>query len=356
MKIVGYMLKRFFGIFLGALLFFILILSLTDLFMNLWNYISKNVTSQQVAEIMLLYIPKTIWFSVPIAMLFATAYMLSDFYAKNELLAIFASGISLFKFTAPLLLVAVFMSFGLFFFEDNIVVPTYAKKQQIQQQVLHKEKSLNNDKIVIMACEGRVVYKADYFDNKLQKLYSVYILFRTEDKTFESVIYADNAEWLNNKWKLNDAVEYALSGEEVSVVPLRAEHLLLLTEPPETFRNNTVSVEEVNTREARAYIEHLERAGLPSAEAKSEYYKKYSFPFVVFIVVFLAVGLSGKTRKNVLLISLALSITAVVLFYVTQMVTMLMAKFQAVPPIFGSWFPVIMFIFISCVLLKYAKT
>lgn len=115
MKIVGYMLKRFFGIFLGALLFFILILSLTDLFMNLWNYISKNVTSQQVAEIMLLYIPKTIWFSVPIAMLFATAYMLSDFYAKNELLAIFASGISLFKFTAPLLLVAVFMSFGLFF-------------------------------------------------------------------------------------------------------------------------------------------------------------------------------------------------------------------------------------------------
>lgn len=254
MKIVGYMLKRFFGIFLGALLFFILILSLTDLFMNLWNYISKNVTSQQVAEIMLLYIPKTIWFSVPIAMLFATAYMLSDFYAKNELLAIFASGISLFKFTAPLLLVAVFMSFGLFFFEDNIVVPTYAKKQQIQQQVLHKEKSLNNDKIVIMACEGRVVYKADYFDNKLQKLYSVYILFRTEDKTFESVIYADNAEWLNNKWKLNGAVEYALSGEEVSVVPLRAEHLLLLTEPPETFRNNTVSVEEVNTREARAYI------------------------------------------------------------------------------------------------------
>ena len=38
----------------------------------------------------------------------------------------------------------------------------------------------------------------------------------------------------------------------------------------------------------------------------------------VFIVVFLAIGLSGKTRKNVLLVSLAMSITAVVLFYVFQ--------------------------------------
>ena len=86
------------------------------------------------------------------------------------------------------------------------------------------------------------------------------------------------------------------------------------------------------------------------------YYKKYAFPFVVFIVVFLAVGLSGKTRKNVLLVSLALSIAAVVLFYVTQMITMLMAKFQTIPPLFGAWFPVVLYIFVSTILLKFAKT
>ena len=134
------------------------------------------------------------------------------------------------------------------------------------------------------------------------------------------------------------------------------EYAARLVEPPETFRNNTISVEEVSTKEAKVYIEHLEKAGLPSAEAKSLYYKKFAFPCVVFIVVFLAVGLSGKTRKNVLLISLALSITAVVLFYVMQMITMLMAKFEAIPPLFGAWFPVIFFIFLSAVLLRFAKT
>ena len=61
MKLVVYMLKKFFGIFLGSLLFFILVLMLTDLLMNLWSYISKSVPSKTVGHIMLLYLPKTVW-------------------------------------------------------------------------------------------------------------------------------------------------------------------------------------------------------------------------------------------------------------------------------------------------------
>lgn len=357
MTIITYMLRRFFPIFLGALLFFVLVLNLTDLFMNLWNYISKNVPLKDVGKIMYLYVPKTIWYSVPIAMLFATAYMLSDFYARNELLAIFASGISLFRFAAPLLVVAMGMTYALFQFENTIVVPTYSEKTKIQQAVLHKEKSLNNDKIVIMAEGGNIIYKADYFDNKLQRLYDVYILFRNDNKEFENLIEASSATWVNeNHWEFSKPTQYKMTGSEVKIINFDRNLYERLIEPPETFRNNTTSIEEVNTIEAREYINHLERAGLPCAEEKSVYYKKYSFPFVVFIVVFLAVGLSGKTRKNVLLISLGLSITAVVLFYIIQMITMLMAKFGAIPPLFGAWFPVFLFIVISSILLRYAKT
>ena len=356
MKLVFYMLKRFFQIFLGALFFFVLILGLTDLLMNIWSYISKSVSAKDIGLIMLYYIPKSVWYAVPIAVLFATAYMLSDFYAKNELLAVFASGISLFRFTAPLLFVAIVMSFGLFLFEDNVVVSTYAKKVALQNSVLQKEKSLNNDKIVIMAEEGNVIYKADFYDDSLERLYNLFILFRDEDKNFDAMLYAENAAWQENHWELNNGIEYKEEDGVFKKLKAEKKYLERASEPPETFRNNTISVQEVSSHEAKTYIEHLERAGLPSGEEKSEYYKKFSFPFIVFIVVFLAIGLSGKTRKNVLLVSLALSIIAVVLFYVTQMVTMLMAKFGTIPPFFGAWFPVFLFTVISIVLLKYAKT
>ena len=130
----------------------------------------------------------------------------------------------------------------------------------------------------------------------------------------------------------------------------------LLTEPPETFKNFEINVEEVDTKTAREYIELLQRSGLPSSEALSVYYKKYSFPSVIFLVVFLSIGLSCKSRKNVLLVSLILCVCAAVAFYVLQMITMYLAKFGYIPAITGGWFPVVLFTLISIVLMKFAKT
>ena len=85
--------------------------------------------------------------------------------------------------------------------------------------------------------------------------------------------------------------------------------------------SSEISIEEVTVDDAKKYIEYRRRAGLPYAEALSVYYKKYSFPCILFIVVFLSIGLSGRTRKNVLLVSLLLCIGAAVLYYIMQMVT-----------------------------------
>ena len=76
----------------------------------------------------------------------------------------------------------------------------------------------------------------------------------------------------------------------------------------------------------------------------------------MFIAAFLAVGVTGKTRKNVLLISLSLSIVAVVLFYVFQMVTMVLAKTNVMTPFMGAWLPDIVFTIIAGFLLKFSRT
>lgn len=368
MKLVQYLFKRFIPLFVGALLFFALVLVLVDLLMNLWNYISNQVPMSTVMRILVLYIPKTIWYATPLAILFAVAYTLSDFYASNELIAVFASGVPLVKFTAPLLIFSFLMSFALFFFDDRLVVPTYGEKTKLQETALKKEKSLDNDKIVVIGEGGRVIYKADFFDNGAQKLHVLYLVIRNEDRSLNCVIYADTARWVasrnedgelsddEGKWSLSGAVQYSLIDGQLVQQNLDRNLTTLLTEPPQTFRNNTISVEAVNAAEAKEYIEHLQRTGLPSGEARSLYYKKFSFPFVLFIVVFLSVGLSGKTRKNVLLTSLASCISAAVLFYVIQMITMLLAKFEYISPFWGAWFPVVLFVGIAIALLRYART
>ena len=305
---------------------------------------------------MALYLPKCLWYSTPIAILFAVSYTLSDLYANNELIAIFASGVSLTHFTFPLLVFAFGMSFALFFFDDKVVVPTYAKKTAEQEEVLKKDKSLNNDKIVILSENGNIIYKAEFYDDQAKRLTSLYVVLRNEDKSLNAVIRADSATWRDDHWSLAGGIQYTRRGDTLEAHSVTKENLDRLTEPPSTFQNNVISVETVDSKTAKVYIEHLQKAGLPYAEPLSLYYKKFSFPFILFIVVFLSVGLSGKTRKNVMLMSLASCISAAVLFYVMQMVTMLLAKFGAISPFMGAWFPVFMFVLIATIVLRYART
>ncbi len=356
MKLTFYMLKRFFSIFIGSMFFFVLILLLTDLLMNIWGYMSNDASVQTVGMICLYYIPKCVWYAVPMAVLFSTAYMLSDFYAKNELLAVFASGISLYKFTIPLIVIAGIMSVALFQLDDKLVARTYAKKQDLQQVALNRTESYNNSEIVVLSEGGKMIYKAAFFDGNQNRLYSLYVLYRDNEKKFDGLLYAESAMWNYDHWDLSNSVFYHKDGSKYSADDIDYDHRFRLTEAPVSFRKNIVNIEEVSAADARDYIRRLEKAGLPSSEAKAVYYKKFAFPFVVLVVVLLAIGLSGKTRKNVLIISLALSITAVVIFYVMQMITMLMARFGTIPPVFGEWFPVIFFIFLSILLLKYTRT
>ncbi len=358
MKLIFYIMKKFVPVFLGALVFFAVILNVVDLLMNLWKYISFQVPMNTVFKIMLLYVPKTVWYSIPLAILFASSYCLSELYANNELLALFASGISLFRFTLPMLVFSIVMTFGLFEFENRLVVNTYFQKTELQNTVLQQKSSSNNSNVAVISDGGKLIYFVREYNESQKRIFNVYLVFRNENKEFESVIYSSSGIWDENSecWDLKRPYQYDVDGKTLKSVKVSSELLKRVNEPCSTFRRDSVSIENVDVQNAKLYIDHLKRAGLPYNEELSQYYKKFAFPFVVFIVVFLSIGLTGKTKKNVLLMSLAFSISAAVLFYVTQMVTMLMAQYGYISALSGAWSPVVLFIIISIVLLFFART
>ncbi len=353
MILIQYLLKRFFPTFIGTLAFFSFAIVLVDLLMNLWRYLLIQVPAIDIIKISLLYTPKAISFSLPLAILFSSAYTLSALYATNELTAIFSSGISLFKFTLPILIFSFVASIGLFFFEDLVVVPNLQKKETVQSLALQESPSYDNNRIVVLADAGLTVYRSDIYYDEQQRLNNIDIYIRNEDKSLNKIIKADSALWNGETWDLFNAYTYTNTNGNLL---MRKGSDFKSKEPPETFRNVEIEVEEVSVKEAREYIDKLRRTGLPFSEESSQYHEKFSFPFIIFITVFLSIGLSGKSKKNVLLVSLALCVSAAVVFYVFQMVTMLMAKFGYLSPFAGAWLPVVVFIGVSIALLRFART
>jgi len=356
MKIIQrYLITEFLPVCLVALLFFVLMLELGDLFANLWKYLTNEVPPLEILKVMALYVPKCVSYAMPLSVLFGSAYTMGTLYARNELTSVFASGYPLHALVRPLLVMGAILSFAMFFFEDRVVIHSYAERKTLSKVLLKEEESLSNSNIVVRSEDGMTVYTADYYQDKDGKLFTLYIVVRDPELSIRAIVQAPSATWDGTSWQLDDPRVYAF-GPDGNVSSSSSQSSFSFIEPPESFRKNATTVEELESPEAKRFIDGMRRAGQPYAEQQANYYKRFSFPFTIFIVLFFSISLGGRFKKNIILMSLLISLSIAVSYYVTQMVTMLFAKWEYISPLAGAWFPVILFTGLSAVILKFART
>jgi len=354
MTLDRYLLRQFFPIFVVAIAMFMMLLSLIDLFAHLIRYLNYDVPFRQIIKVSLYYLPKSFSYALPISLLFASAYTLGDLYARNELTSIFSSGIPFWRFSLPLVFVGLFASFFSFFFDDIIVIPTLRTKNELMRHYLHQISSENNSDIVIKAKSGHLIYSVDYYDISSLTINGLSIVEQDDKGSLSALVRSPRAVWNGEYWELNNPVIYYWEDGILKIrdLPETDEY----REDPGTFRRSAVRVEELPTRDAGLLVKDLQTAGLPYIEALAEYNHRYSFATVSLIVMVLSITMGGRFRKNILLMSLLSSLSAAVVFYVMEMITMMLAKLGYIPPLIGAWFPVVVFIIIGLALLQSAKT
>jgi len=356
MKIIHrYLFRLFLPAFFVAFLFFILLLELGEVFGSLVQFLENNVSINQIGKIMFLYLPKCISFSLPLAILFAGSYTMGNMYAQNELISVFSSGMSLTRFTIPLLVFGFILSLGMIFFEDYVVIKFYKAKNEYKNELLSTKESLNTYDIVILSEGSKVIYISDYYDDSEKKLIGNILVMRDDDGNIQDVLKTSVLQWNGTNWTSDEAYTYSFDSENKVASKLGFD-FSILTEPPETFQKNIISVEEMSFYDAKVFIDNLKKTGLPYYEELSKYYRRFSFPFTIFIVLFFSISLGGKFKKNILLMSLLFSLGIATLYYITEMLTMLSAKWEYISPLSGAITPVIVFTVLSAYLLRHART
>ncbi|MDR2785193.1 MAG: LptF/LptG family permease [Treponema sp.] len=349
-----YLVKQFWPVFLVAVSMFVLLLCLIDLFSNLTRYLNYEVPMKQILLISGYFVPKSISYATPISLLFAAAYVLGDLYARNELTSIFSSGIPFWRFVMPLVVIGITTSVFTFFFQDIVVVPTLKQKNYLSRTALHQQRGESNSDIVIKTRNGQIIYSVDYYDVSSSILNGVSIVEQGENGAFISLIRAPRAVWNGESWDLNNALVYAWDNGFLRVKPL--EPTSAYREHPDTFRRNAVDVEDLPVRDAALLIQDLKNAGLPFTGALAEFHRRFSFSAASFVVMILSISMGGRFKKNILLMTLFMSLIAAVVFYVMEMISMMMAQLGYIPPFVGAWFPILTFTVIGVLLLRSAKT
>jgi lipopolysaccharide export system permease protein len=331
-----------------------MLLLLIDLFLNLVHYLNYEATIKQILTVSMYYIPKSALFALPIAVLFAEAYTLGDLYARNELTSIISSGIPFWRFSASLLIIGASLSFFMFFFEDRVVIPTLKTKNEMGRTLRHQSVSENNSDIVIKTRGGKRIYSVDYYDYKNLILNGLSVIEQDGEGRFVSQIRASQARWKEGHWEFINALIYQWENDilRVNNVVDHSDY----TEDPEIFRRSAVNPEDLSAKDTKGLVNDLKAAGLPYIGALADYYHRFSYNSVAFIVVILSISMGGRFRKNIMLMSLLTSLGVAVVFYVIEMITMMLARLGYIPPIVGAWFPVVLFAIVGVVLVRHSKT
>lgn len=349
--------ENFINWYLLAQVFGILIIVIADLFMRLDSYMIKKISIGNIFLMTILLVPKAIWFTMPFVIMFGIIMAISGLYSSNELIAVFTSGISYSKFTAPIIVFGFFLSISMIFIDSYGVVHAMRYRDKLYQK-LTSEKSEDYTNITLRSEEDGVFWHVNDLDPIRNRLDRVIVFKIDENYRMLWRINAAYAQYSKSGWVFYTGIErvWDENGEIKNEIRFNRK-IFSFPDKPAIFKSSEYDIETMNIEEAKDRIALLERLNVEHRKELTNYYKKFSFPFILIIFSIFAIGVSTLSKIYILLTALFLSIAQAIVYYIVQFLILdNLAYTGIITPFMGAWLTLFIFLPISVYLLVTAKT
>jgi len=270
------------------------------------------------------------------------------FEKSNEITAMKATGISIYRVVLPVLLMAAVVAGGLFFF-DQLYLPQLNKRQDaLRNQIKGKpaQTYLRPDRKWIFGQHSSIYYY-EFFDPDQNRFGSISI-FEFDPKTFELTrrVYASRAHWSDSlqRWIFENGWVRDFNGMAIAdYKPFDVSTFSELNESPNYFKKEVKQSSEMNTEELRRYINDLAQSGFDVVRLRVQLQKKFAFPIMTFVMAVLAVPFALRGGRRGALAGVATAIGIAVVFWVGMGFFEAMGNASQLPPILAAWFPDLLF-------------
>jgi LPS export ABC transporter permease LptG/LPS export ABC transporter permease LptF len=351
-----YVLRDFF-VYLGMILSSFLVLLLVFTLFELLSDILRNQTPfTVVAEYLLNVAPYLLYSVAPLIMLLAVLITFGLMNRSNEITAIKATGTSIYRIVAPVIVAAAVLAVGLFFADQFYLPHTNKRQEALHNQIKGKpaQTYLRPDRKWIFG-QHNDIYYYQFFDPDHDQFANVTV-FQIDPASFaiSERIHADRAHWADsmNRWIFEQGWERSLHGSaiagyrtfEVSTFPE-------LSESPSYFKKEVKQYSEMNYEELRRYIRDLQQSGFDVVRLRVQLNKKLSFPLITLIMAVLAVPFSLSAAKKGAITGVAVAVGIAVVYTVVSRLFEAMGDLSQLPPALAAWSPDLIFALVGSYLI-----
>lgn len=306
------------------------------------------------------FIPEILKLITPIGMLLASLFTTSKFNTYSEMTSIQSSGISIYRFSVPILAFGIIITLISLYFNGWVVPKTNSEKLNFERKFLNKNKIagvLQN--IHILDTENHIITFGSYNESdKTGSDVSIQIFdsLNPTKLNFRYDIKSLNWDSLNKSWKLKfiSKREFISPSEERfsyidSATASEINEINKIYISPSQLIKNQLKPDEIMLDDLNEYIVAMENSGQNVSKAKVDYYSKISFPFANLIVILFGISLSSNRRKSGTAIQFGISILVTFLYLGFIKISQTFGYSGDINPILTAWMANIIFLIIALI-------
>jgi lipopolysaccharide export system permease protein len=350
-----YVFVEFWKIFVTTALGFPILVNIIDLTDNLDKYLGQHLSIGRIALSYLYWLPDSMFMVLPAAVLFATVFAIGALTRHSEITAAKASGISFYRFIAPIFAGALIATvLGLILGE--LAPLTNKKRLDILQS---KSTSLGNDRYnFAYAADGGRVYKVGALHLGDATIDGMVIERKGKGPDYPSyVLSANSAKYTARGWTLKNGALHIIS-DSLHNITFSFDSLVdkHFNEPPKQLTLAQKAPTDMGFRELGRFIESMERSGAEVNELRVERMLKIAIPFTCIVILLFGAPLATSTQRGGAAYGIGLSLATTVVFLMLIQLTKGIGGKGMIPADLAAWLPSIIFGLVGIVLFARVRT
>ena len=348
-----YLIREFFHSLFLSVVCLLGIYIIVEFFEKIDDVVKRGIASITMLRYLFYSLPQIFFQILPVAFLIAVLLILGLMSRNGELMAIKASGISLYRATSVLLTIALIFSAFTFVCQE-LILPSSNQSAIYYKKIIGGKKpgkNLRQNRIWFWGSENRI-FNIQLMDAKHQEVRG--ITFFKLDSQFHMVLRVDaeRGVYRHGRWYLYNGIERSFKAdnfrkvafrefeEEVFPIPEQFGDIFALQKQPE----------EMTYQELSKYVERLLGAGYRADKYLVDLHTKISMPFIIFIMTLIGISFAVKIDKSARLFNVGLGLLISFIYWIISNVGISLGHIGFFPPILAAWLGNVIFLFLGAYL------
>jgi LPS export ABC transporter permease LptG/LPS export ABC transporter permease LptF len=349
----AYVIREFLSTFVLILTGFVMMMLVFTFFELVGDIIRNHIPLITVGQYLVNLTPSMLYTIAPLAVLIAVLVTFGVLNRNSEIIAMKATGISLYRLVIPIVAIAAILSICLFLF-DQFYLPQANRRQEALRSTIKgrpPQTFLHPEQKWIFGQPhpgepGRIFYY-QFFDRDRNEFANLSV-FEFDPSTFSLSrrIFAARVFWDMDKdaWTFQNGWSRDLDGANTTQFrEFTNTNFAEIHEEPSYFTKESLQSQEMNFGQLDRYIKDLKQSGFDTMRLRVALWHKLAYPLIAVVMAVLAIPFALSMGRRGSLSGIAVAIGVALAYWVIDGLFSAMGYVNYLPAAMAAWSSFILF-------------